>query len=364
LSVSLEALQAAGLYDPDAANAHERREYLEYLLERYSVEQILSIPIGDDAHPVTDILTILRSGSVAHLTALEVAERTGMTPEAIEQLRAIVGLPLRSLDSPEIAEFFVDDVVAFQFAASTYGEERAFAFWRVLGAVTAAVVDAGRELSWGGRRDVPMTELEVAKANHGDTTAAHYLPEIFRHLFSERATRDIWIEEDLRHGSVTMAIGFVDLVGSTQWTAALTSEDHAAALNRFEDLAVRAASRHGARVVKFLGDAAMVVGREADAVTGAAAELCAAVGIDDVLPAARGAVGYGRVTMRGGDYFGDVVNVVARATKEASGDALVATVDAAAALDPSRWKLGEPRPVSLRGTDVPVELVDVYSTSR
>ncbi len=124
-------------------------------------------------------------------------------------------------------------------------------------------------------------------------------------------------------------------------------------------MATHFASRHGCRVVKFIGDEAMLVGTDPSGVAEAAARLCAAVARDEVLPSARGAVGYGIVSPRGGDYFGEVVNFVARATKEAPNDGLVATREVAAQLDPARWIVGAPRPVSLRGVPEDLELFDV-----
>jgi class 3 adenylate cyclase len=60
----------------------------------------------------------------------------------------------------------------------------------------------------------------------------------------------------------------------------------------------------------------------------AALEVCEMAHADPVLPEARGAVGYGLVTARDGDYFGPVVNIVARASKVAAPGRVVATEEA------------------------------------
>jgi class 3 adenylate cyclase len=93
-------------------------------------------------------------------------------------------------------------------------------------------------------------------------------------------------------------------------------------------------------------------------VAAVAAELCAFVASDDALPSARGAVGFGVVTPRGGDYFGDVVNLVARATKAAEVNGIVATASVVTCLAPSQWLVNPPRTVELRGVGE-VELYDV-----
>lgn len=365
--MDFEAFAVAGLYDPGVPNAEERREFLQYLLDRgHSAEEIIQ-QHRDDA-PVTDLLASLGHAHVVRLTAREVAERAGVETEDVEELRALLGLPITSLDSPEVPATYVDDVALFALAVATYGRERTFGFVRVIGAAVSALMEGGRELAWAPLQDRAMTELEVALANETAMQMWTVLPELLRHLMIERAGRDMWFEEQLRRGAVSMGVAFVDLVGSTEWTARLSASAHAAALSRFESEATRLASRHGCRVVKFIGDEAMLVGADAVGVAEAAASLCAAVASDPDLPAARGAAGWGNVTPRGGDYFGEIVNVVARASKESQAGAIVVTADVAERLDASRWRIGVPRLVDLRGVPAKVELVDVaptdgYSTS-
>ena len=49
-----------------------------------------------------------------------------------------------------------------------------------------------------------------------------------------------------------------------------------------------------------------------------ALDVCRTVSADPLLPPARGAVGYGAVTPREGDYFGPLVNLVSRLVKAAA----------------------------------------------
>ena len=77
---------------------------------------------------------------------------------------------------------------------------------------------------------------------------------------------------------------------------------------------------------------------------------------DPDLPAARGAVGYGMVTARDGDYFGSVVNVVARASKVAVPNGIVVTAEVARFLDPESWLTESIGPHDLRGVGENVHL--------
>jgi class 3 adenylate cyclase len=187
-----------------------------------------------------------------------------------------------------------------------------------------------------------------------------HTPEAFDLLFREHTllgARRGRLEHEADQARV--AIGFVDLAGSTAWAERVTHAEHAAALSRFEDAAWSAASSRGARVVKMIGDEAMLVGSDAPIVVHAAADLCAMADADPALPPARGAVASGHAFARSGDYFGPLVNLAARAVKVAERGQLCVTLPVAASLDRSDFELGEPQEYRLRGIDEPVELVSV-----
>jgi adenylate cyclase len=116
------------------------------------------------------------------------------------------------------------------------------------------------------------------------------------------------------------------------------------------------AAEHGARLVKLIGDEAMIVADDPDALCRAAIAICEMARADPVLPDARGAVGYGLVTARDGDYFGPIVNLVARASKVAAPGGIVVTADVARVLDPTAWATESLGPRELRGVKEMVHL--------
>ena len=110
------------------------------------------------------------------------------------------------------------------------------------------------------------------------------------------------------------------------------------------------ATDQGARLVKLIGDEAMVVADDPAALCGVASEICRMARTDPVLPDARGAVGYGSVTARDGDYFGSLVNEVARASKFAEPPGgIVVTTEVAPSLDPETWSIDPIGAQELRG---------------
>jgi len=111
--------------------------------------------------------------------------------------------------------------------------------------------------------------------------------------------------------------------------------------------------------VKLIGDEAMLVATEPYTAVRAATDICAMVDADHDLPPARGAVGYGPVYARAGDYFGTLVNLVARAVKVARPGQLVVSHDVATLLDGSEFELASAQQHMLRGIDHPINLTPV-----
>ena len=138
-----------------------------------------------------------------------------------------------------------------------------------------------------------------------------------------------------------VALGFVDLVGSTAWSQALTLRDQNLALTRFESAAWSSAVLAGGRVIKMIGDEVFFYAPSVDAACHIGIDVCRAAADDDVLPAARGAVGFGAVTPREGDYYGPLVNLLSRLVKVGAPGELVAT-EAAVALLARRRLVGAP----------------------
>jgi class 3 adenylate cyclase len=185
------------------------------------------------------------------------------------------------------------------------------------------------------------TLLEHAVANEEAIALIASVGDVLSHLLHEQLALAVRRARRARNPDTAaetsaVAVGFVDFVGSTRWAEGLTLKDHAVALARFESAAWDLATHHDGRLVKLIGDEAMFV---APAVTDAceiATEQCSGVERDLDLPPARGAVGFGKVLTRDGDYFGPLVNLVARAVKEAPPGTVVVTDDVVAGLGRAR----------------------------
>jgi adenylate cyclase len=261
-------------------------------------------------------------------------------------------------------------VVSFEAGAALFGEAPTLSFTRVMGAAVARVADAAVSLFLAeGMPTLGDEAGELARARAGEDGTATFIdvtPRVMSNLLREHMTLAIrrsvterTLEVDER--AVTVGLGFVDLVGSTPWASGLTLKAHALALAGFETAAWDIASAHGGRVVKLIGDEAMFMAPTGADAARIALELCDAVAEDPALPDARGAAGYGTVGSRDGDYFGPLVNLVARAVKVADPGSVVVTETVAAALGDSgpsgrQVEIVELSAQTLRGIDEPVRL--------
>jgi adenylate cyclase len=146
------------------------------------------------------------------------------------------------------------------------------------------------------------------------------------------------LDEGLRRRTIpeggehpTLAIGFVDLVDFTRTSGSIQMDELGRLLGRFEALASDIITEAGGRVVKLIGDEAMLVFPTPEAAAQGAIELVDACAGGD-LPSARAGLSLGPVLARGGDYFGRAVNLASRLVDVAPPDTVLADDRFAAAI--------------------------------
>lgn len=365
----------AGLYDPDSPGATERLALLEYLTDRgATVEQMVEAHRLGGLPGVAGDLVTGRDGTV--LSVGEVAARCGISVERVQRVLLASGLPVAT--DTELPVGLDRLITAFDQGAALMGEEGLLAFTRVLGAAATTIAEAAVALFYAqmgpGAEHEGSDELARAHSSEAAMLAFVQVPEVLSRILMaqfDRASRRAALSRGWSASSEgasppaeavareVIGMGFVDLVDSTGWGEGLSLGDQSLALSRFESVAWATAVQAGGRVVKMIGDEVFFAAPSADAACWIAAEVCGSAENDLVLPSARGAVGYGQVTPREGDYFGPLVNLVARLTKVARPGAVVTTAEAAASLAKDRWKVEELDPQEVRGIDAPVRIFDV-----
>jgi adenylate cyclase len=375
--MDIDTWEQAGLYAPGAPGADERRALLEFLTVRgATIDQMV------EAHRLGRLPAVagdLVMGSQPEtLSVQEVADRCGVPVERLQRVLVSLGISVQRDD--RLNESWVTLMAAFQQGAELMGDDALNAFTRVLGSAAASIAEAAialfyAELGPGSERQ-GSDKLDRAQMSESATVAFSAVPEVLSQVLIdqfERANRRAavvrgWGPSSVDHEAIVdgelVALGFVDLVGSTSWAEGLSLRQHSLALSRFESAAWSSAVLAGGRVIKMIGDEVFFAAPTADAACQIGVDVCAAAKADPLLPSARGAVGFGLATPREGDYFGPLVNLVSRLTKTARPEVLVVTRRAAEALTAGDWNLRELDPEPVRGLEDPVTVFAVTRTSQ
>jgi adenylate cyclase len=167
------------------------------------------------------------------------------------------------------------------------------------------------------------TEAELA-LRYADATKelVPKLEETVRHVLRiqlrERARSAVITSAELSSGKLTgsqqLAVGFADLVDFTKLGERIASEDLGDVAGRLEEMAGEVAQAP-VRLVKTIGDAAMLASERPAALVEAALDLVdAAEEAGRDFPSMHAGLAFGEVLPRGGDYYGHPVNLASRIT--------------------------------------------------
>jgi class 3 adenylate cyclase len=281
--------------------------------------------------------------------------------ELIERLWRAAGFADPGPDVAVAAEGSVAIVQSFAAAASLFGEEAVFQLVRVLGSAMARVADAiisafNVNVAPGAVASDP-SGLRIVQANLDSMVFLPMLNEAMDQLLRlhlAAAAREGGPSLEAGYEAQELSVGFADLVGSTALAQQLAGGALGRALGAFEAEASDLIIKHGGRVVKFIGDEIMFVTADPDAAYLIGLELAEAFNAHDVLPPVRVGLARGDVLTSGGDCFGTVVSLAARAAREARpGEVIVA--EAASNL-PSWCHVVEAAERELKGFATPVVL--------
>jgi adenylate cyclase len=125
-------------------------------------------------------------------------------------------------------------------------------------------------------------------------------------------------------GAQPVVVSFVDIVGFTELGEQVPADELGAVIRDFE-ARVESVVRPPVRLVKTIGDAAMLVAPEPESLLDAALELVESSREDPDAPALRAGVASGEALQRAGDWYGRPVNLASRLTSFARRGSVVAT---------------------------------------
>jgi adenylate cyclase len=268
----------------------------------------------EDANAVAEALARLGERD---LTWPELCERAGVDHSIADRLWRALGFP----DVPPGERVYTDDDVrALRLAAEGIerlsGEQRERAIEFIvseartvsghIARIAEAQVDALTGLEQLGLREASRAQA-LEEGVEGSDFGWLLLYGFRRHLDEAMRRR----AESESGAEPILAVGFIDLVDFTRTSTGLDAASFGRLLGRFEALAWDEVTEAGGRLVKLIGDEAMFVSPPSANAAAAALAILDECGRHE-LPRARAGVALGPILVRGGDYFGDTVNLASR----------------------------------------------------
>jgi len=312
--VDLDALTAAGLYDPQAPDAPARLDLLRYVLEAGAgIEEMIE---ADAAGRLASLVFDRQLGQ-ATLSAVDLSVKTGRAVTEVLETYRLLGVRVPDPDAPLFVDREVRLFELLDLARATLPLGMVQEILRTLG--TAMTLVAESEVSAFVGSVEGLLEEGSPRARAEATTATGELalelgsllePLLRHHLWTAVERQRTAMRSSVDRLASEVSIGFVDLVGFTSATASMGT---AALLDFMQDFHQRTfdvVAGAGGRVVKHIGDEIMFSGAGADDGCEIALSLIEAFADADSLP--RAGLAYGIVVARHGDYYGPVVNLAAR----------------------------------------------------
>jgi len=307
--------EAAGLLD--GLDGHERAArvaLLERLISEGFSEQELKAAVAEDRLALVPLERVLGG----KYTAAEVEERSGVPASLVIRIRRLQGLPEPGAEERAFSD---EDIAAAKstrlFLDAGLDEDAIVTITRVLGeamsrlaaTTAAAFLEPGDSEDDVARRWAALAEKLVPALSPVllATFKAHLREQVRRAVLSraERESGRLAVEQE-------QAVCFVDLVGFTRLGGELEAQELGGVVGTFSELAADVAEGP-VRLVKTIGDAAMLVSRAPGPLVEAALRLVDAAQEAD-LPATRAGVACGLTTFRAGDFYGHAVNLASRIT--------------------------------------------------
>jgi adenylate cyclase len=270
-----------------------------------------------DLSAALDTIEQLILGEAPHLTRLQVAEQAGVPLDVARELWRLLGFAEQEDD--DIA-FTTADVQALRYShdlmrLGVLSPERQAALVRTWGRSfarlaewqTRLLTEVALEGDDPARQVTSLTEEVMPRLE----TLQSYVWR--QHL--AKASRRMLTTDSLGSDLTRLAVAFVDIVGFTSRSKALSDAELVAWIEFFEAECSAAVNEHGGRVIKNIGDEVLFVADDPAAAAEVALVLTTrGADEDDEFPAVRAGVAYGEVVARLGDVLGPTVNVAARLT--------------------------------------------------
>ncbi len=315
--------EAEGLLKGTRGKARKARLALLQELSRQSVSlDELKRAVAEDRLALLPVEREL--GAETRFTAEQVAEQSGVEVEALLRQRQALGLPVPERDERVLTEQDLEAALRLRgFREAGLPDEEMAEISRVLGMSMARIAEATR-LSIAKAFTRPGdTELDVAlRLAEAARQMAPLLGTLFEHVYTlhlrelirQDTIQQAQIAGEKMPGASDVAVCFADLVEFTKLGERIPADGLGTVATRLAEIAGDAVAPP-VRLVKLIGDAAMLVSSDTPQLVGAALSLVEAADAEgEGFPQLRAGVSFGPALSRGGDWYGRPVNLASRIT--------------------------------------------------
>jgi adenylate cyclase len=279
----------------------------------------------------------LLGGEQPRYSANELAERTGVDAEFLNRQWRALGFPLADPDERVYTDADLEAARrAKVFVDAGLPEEGLVEVARLIGRSMANIASAMRELV--GEALARPGDTEYERAVRYAKAARALVPEVGSTLkqvlaghLREQIRQEVVTLAELAEGAIPggeqAAVGFADLVGFTRLGEETPPEELGALVRRFNAL-TQEVVEGPVRIVKLIGDAAMLVAPEPEPLLDVLLDLAERVDEEgESFPQIHAGVAYGRALRHAGDWYGPPVNRASRLTTIARPGAILADED-------------------------------------
>jgi adenylate cyclase len=324
---------AEGLLDGLDGDPREARQRLLEKLEQ-------------DGVPLEELREACREGRLAllpleralappgdRLTFDEMAERAELDPAFLAHLTRALGLPMPDNDE---ATFTERDLEAARtvggFRAAGIDDDELLEITRVLGHSLSQIVAALRSMFTQTFFKPGDSEYDVAvRWAAAAENLNPILEQVVRYLLRAQQVaqlrQGVFDMAGLGSGATQVSVAFADLAGFTRLGEQVAADELGSVAGRLTALATDAA-QPPVRLVKMIGDGAMLVSPEPRALLEAVLALLDRVEQEgEEFPPLRAGIACGEGLSRGGDWFGAPVNLASRITDKTRPAAVVVSAE-------------------------------------
>ena len=361
LAVDVEKLVAAGLYDPGSPAADDRLDLLQYLHDAgATVEDMVEADADGNLTSLAFDLQLRRG----ELSATDLAQGSAMPLERVLETYRLLGI---TVPDPTAPLFVASEARLLELLASEAGwlpEGMGDEILQSIGSALTIVAESAVSAFVGSVEDLLVpgsqrtrAELTTATGELGLELGTLMGPLFRHHLWSAVRRQRTAMLTALDRRESKLSVGFVDLVGFTPATAAMSSAELLEFMRRFHRLTYDVVTRSGGRVVKHIGDEIMFTTSDPAAGCEIAVALVEAFDDADSLP--RSGLAHGMVVARHGDYYGPIVNLASRLTEIAVTGEVLADAALTDAATGDQFELVPAGRRQLKGIAEPVSVVSI-----